>query len=191
MFAIANTTPCGVAFGEAGSLKKLRQCTNRVAIMSAIANTTMGSRVRGTWTRCAPCMAAPPRRCSPQLIMAALLRSNEWERKRTALHGELGAASTMLAKTYPFPAAYVLRPALSRRSLSANLLIRRGGDNCWTPAHWAAEEGQIHKRRHTGEKPYKCDVEGCDAAFTTHIRCSGGPQAPTPHRRKTVQVRRR
>tara|TARA_B110001450_G_scaffold79537_1_gene75426 strand:- start:1845 stop:2318 length:474 start_codon:yes stop_codon:yes gene_type:complete len=29
---------------------------------------------------------------------------------------------------YPFPAAYVLRPALSRISLSANLLIRRGGD---------------------------------------------------------------
>ena len=29
---------------------------------------------------------------------------------------------------YPVPAAYVLRPALSRRSLSANLLIRRGGD---------------------------------------------------------------
>ena len=31
-------------------------------------------------------------------------------------------------RRYPFPAAYVLRPALSRRSLTANLLIRRGGD---------------------------------------------------------------
>ena len=40
----------------------------------------------------------------------------------------LGSNWVSTTGSYPFPAAYVLRPALSRRSLSANLLIRRGGD---------------------------------------------------------------